>query len=360
MELRIFEGDAKTDITFSYNANFFLFATLETARPICHGRVQPSPQQIPVLTGMPVSGMAYLDRPSEAGYFIFPDLSVRHEGRYKLSFNLYEETKDEKDTDAEQSIENQSKPSLIGATPNGSFDWRLEVKSAAFTVYSAKKFPGLAESTVLSRTVAEQGCRVRIRRDVRMRRREGKTAGDFEEFEEDYSGVRRTGTPDSVHESYVRQRSLSNSPVDRQPYAPEPSGPAGYLNFGNSAGQQYQTPQFSQPAPPQPLQAQQSYPSAQPSFNQPPPPRPPTDNLPYQSTPITLNDSHTIHSTPLIATTTIRATGGLPSLTRRLFLRQLVIHIPRVTKTIIEISLSLPTRSIHLEPIRPAMSVSLP
>ena len=47
-----------------------------------------------------------------------------------------------------------------------SFDWRMEVKSDLFTVYSAKKFPGLAESTNLSRTVAEQGCRVRIRRDV--------------------------------------------------------------------------------------------------------------------------------------------------------------------------------------------------
>jgi hypothetical protein len=260
VELRIFEGEAKNDITFSYNANFFLFATLETARPIIHGRVQPSPQQIPVLTGMPVSGMAYLDRPSEAGYFIFPDLSVRHEGRYRLSFNLYEETKDEKDADAEQPPENPPKPSLIGATPNGSFDWRLEVKSAVFTVYSAKKFPGLAESTILSRTVAEQGCRVRIRRDVRMRRREGKTAGDYEEFDDEYARARRTGTPESVHESYVRQRSLSNTPSDRQPYCPEPPGSTRYLNFGIPASQ----PQFSQPAPPQPLPAQQSY--------QPPPP----------------------------------------------------------------------------------------
>jgi hypothetical protein len=292
VELRIFEGDpiAKNDITFSYNANFFLFATLEAARPIAHGRVQPPSQQVPVLTGMPVSGMAYLDRPSEAGYFIFPDLSVRHEGKYKLSFNLYEETKDSKDADAEQSSDN-SKPPPIAATPNGSFDWRLEVKSAAFTVYSAKKFPGLAESTMLSRTVAEQGCRVRIRRDVRMRRRDGKTSAEFDEYDEEYSRARRTATPDSIHDPYARQRSLSNSSDDRQPFVPEPqrrssgvgypqqpyssnyapspitpqSGSSGYLSFGGSSGQQYQAPQFSQPAAPaQPIQSQQPY--------QPPPP----------------------------------------------------------------------------------------
>jgi hypothetical protein len=247
---------------------------------------------------MPVSGMAYLDRPSEAGYFIFPDLSVRHEGKYKLSFNLYEETKDSKDADAEQSTDG-SKPPSIPATSNGSFDWRLEVKSAAFTVYSAKKFPGLAESTMLSRTVAEQGCRVRIRRDVRMRRRDGKTAGDFDEYDDDYSRARRTATPDSIHDPYARQRSLSNSSVDRQPFVSEPqrrssgvdyppppysssygpspvtpqSGSTGYLSFGGSSAQQYQAPQFSQPSTPaQSLQNQQPYQSGQSSFNQPPPP----------------------------------------------------------------------------------------
>lgn len=294
MELRIFEGEinSKNDITFSYNANFFLFATLEAARPIAHGRVQPAAQQVPVLTGMPVSGMAYLDRPAEAGYFIFPDLSVRHEGKYKLSFNLYEETKDSKDADAEQPNDN-SKPPPIAATPNGSFDWRLEVKSAAFTVYSAKKFPGLAESTSLSRTVAEQGCRVRIRRDVRMRRRDGKTSAEFDEYDDEYHRSRRTATPESVHDHYARQRSLSNSSDDRQSFVPEaqhrqsgvgysqqpyssitPQSGSGYLSFGSSSSQQYQAPQFSQPAPPaQPIQSQKPY--------QPSPYRQPSNSVSY-------------------------------------------------------------------------------
>jgi hypothetical protein len=240
-----------------------------------HGRVQPSPQQagIPVLTGMPVSGMAYLDRPSQAGYFIFPDLSVRHEGSYKLSFNLYEETKDEKDQDAEPTVDSPAKPATVPGTAHGSFDWRLEVKSATFKVYSAKKFPGLAESTALSRVVQEQGCRVRIRRDVRMRRREGKPSGEYDDYnnEDDYRRG-RTGTPESVHESYTRQRSLSGTPADG-PYGPDATGSTSYLNFGSNASAQYQTPQFAQPAPPAPLQPQQQpYAPAPSSFNPPPPP----------------------------------------------------------------------------------------
>ncbi|RFU26121.1 hypothetical protein B7463_g10206, partial [Scytalidium lignicola] len=305
VELRIFEGeDAKTDVTFSYNANFFLFATLEVCRPIAHGRVQPATPQIPVLTGMPVSGMAYLDRPTEAGYFIFPDLSVRHEGIYRLSFNLYEETKEAKDMDAEP-VNDPSKPKVTGpGGPDSSFDWRLEVKSVPFNVFSAKKFPGLAESTILSRTVAEQGCRVRIRRDVRMRRRDGKTNSEYDEIADDeYSRSHRTPTP--PQQDAYRQRSLSVHGLDSPSYEPQrrPSGdyaaqpypsynpsqpgPPSYLSFGGSAGSQYQAPppppsaqpQFPPPPPSQPSYQQSqgsfSHPGSQYRQSQPPPPPPP-------------------------------------------------------------------------------------
>nr|XP_002851165.1 veA protein [Microsporum canis CBS 113480]EEQ28381.1 veA protein [Microsporum canis CBS 113480] len=177
VEMRIFESDPnndmqKTDVTFSYNANFFLFATLEWARPYAHGRVQGQPTACPVLTGVPVAGIAYLDRPSQAGYFIFPDLSVRHEGLYRLNFSLYEEPKESKDEDkvppapvGTVSTTGMTMP-MKSRQPMKSMYFRLEVKTVAFTVFSAKKFPGLSESTTLSRIVAEQGCRVRIRRDA--------------------------------------------------------------------------------------------------------------------------------------------------------------------------------------------------
>ncbi|KAF2811692.1 uncharacterized protein BDZ99DRAFT_279359 [Mytilinidion resinicola] len=281
VELRVFEGEGNnmTEVTISYSANFFLFATLENARQVAQGRVSAASTQFAVLTGTPVAGMAYLDRPTPAGYFIFPDLSVRHEGKYRLSFALYEELKDAKDMDAEDR----------GTVPPPQVDahvsHRLEVKSSPFTVFSAKKFPGLTESTALSRMVAEQGCRVRIRRDVRMRRRENKSSKDWDEYDEEagYDATRRTATPDAYGQQNMatpqplidagdRPRSVSNAsnasfaPPARRPSlqdmaqgyqqnsfphmaTPQPQN-NGYpppMQYGGAPSQQYQ----NQYAPPQ-------------------------------------------------------------------------------------------------------------
>ncbi|EGE79252.2 sexual development activator VeA [Blastomyces dermatitidis ATCC 18188] len=229
VELRVYESDLndqhKTDVTFSYNANFFLFATLEWARPIAHGRVQTQTPSCPVLTGVPVAGIAYLDRPTQAGYFIFPDLSVRHEGLYRLNFNLYEEMKEPKHADKGGLVPHHPQHHLVPSTPSKPrsphqfLHFRLVVKSVPFTVYSAKKFPGLAESTTLSRIVAEQGCRVRIRRDVRMRRREPKPNKDYGAYDD-----RHRATPDPYPGTPIeRPRSTSNASIDdpyRYPTAP--------------------------------------------------------------------------------------------------------------------------------------------
>lgn len=263
VELRIIEGDNVEDgrdITFDYNANFFLYASLEQARPMAHGRVQtPAVTNPPILTGVPVSGRAYLDRPSEAGYFIFPDLSVRHEGYYRLAFSLYETCKDEKDADRD-SMDSNAPPGV---------DWRMEIKTKAFNVFSAKKFPGLMESTQLSKTVADQGCRVRIRRDVRMRKREGKGSGSSSAYrrEEEYAR-REPQTP--VDDRSTRGRSVSNSSEHRVPYPADsrrpsvdsftapppptfesaPAQPRSHLSFGDSTGPQYAAPrQFTAPSP---------------------------------------------------------------------------------------------------------------
>jgi Velvet factor len=302
VQLQIFEGDARNDITFSHNANFFLYATLEAARPIAQGRLPPAAASIPVLTGVFVSGMAYLDRPTPAGYFIFPDLSVRNEGKYRLSFNLYEEVKDPKDADAEPAKNHpdhaNNKHKMSGPmAPKQHVDWRLEVKSKPFTVFSAKKFPGLAESTSLSRIVAEQGCRVRIRRDVRMRRRENKAGKDLEEYDEEvlYQRARETPTPDVYQqtptvphqpaETVDRQRSASDVSLDssasygmprrqsiheQQPFYPSQQYPQPYpatphatsngpshLAFGS--GHQYPPPNYQPPPMPQVNNHQQAY-----------------------------------------------------------------------------------------------------
>ena len=217
MELKIYEGEEKKDVTFSHNANFFLFTTLEPARKIAHGRV-PQPQTMaPVLTGAPVAGMVYLDRPNPAGYFIFPDLSVRHEGQYRLSFSLFEDVKEDKDSDNKSTCG----PKKLGSgamAPRAHVHFRLEVKSVPFFVFSAKKFPGLSESTMLSRQVAEQGCRVRIRRDIRVRRRDNKAIEGYmvNGEENHHASSERYSTPQQLPD---RPRSISNGSVDTQtPY----------------------------------------------------------------------------------------------------------------------------------------------
>ncbi|TKA62171.1 hypothetical protein B0A55_13085 [Friedmanniomyces simplex] len=283
VELKIFDGEnSKTDITFSMNANYFLFATLEPARPMAHGRVAENKQQLTVLTGTPVAGMVYLDRPEPAGYFIFPDLSVRHEGKYRLGFSLYEESKDVKFDDSSDGAPQSASPGDPCVTH------RLEVKSEPFTVYSAKKFEGLTESTTLSRTVAEQGCRVRIRRDVRMRRRDTKSGKDWDDYEDDTAQARSrmSATPDPsayptlpTPHGYVtvhgRPRSASDAsrhslvnPISRRPSLQElnqsysqpfGSGPhtpqSGYVQaspYGPSPSQQHQQPPLIQQPPMQP------------------------------------------------------------------------------------------------------------
>ncbi|KAI0025739.1 velvet factor-domain-containing protein [Xylariomycetidae sp. FL0641] len=236
--LRVLEGetpDTARDITFDYNVDFFCYASLEHARPMAHGRVQtPAATSPPVLTGFPVSGCCYLDRPDPAGYFLFPDLSVRHEGRYRLVFSLYELIKEDQDRDADMSY--QESDDSVGDACH-----RMDLKSADFVVYSAKKFPGLTESTTLSRTVAEQGCRVRIRRDVRMRRRDTKasTTNDFDNNAEDeYARRRRTQTPEAY-----RGRSVSNASMDRAVF-PDQRRPSN-VDYGVPTSSMYQPSQPS-------------------------------------------------------------------------------------------------------------------
>lgn len=161
---------------------------------------------------------------------------------------------------------NLAKPSA----PKSSLDFRLDVISKQFQVYSAKKFPGLATSTNISRVIAEQGCRVRIRRDVRMRRRGDKRPGDYD-FDEErmYRSSDRFSTPDSYTANPVeRARSTSISTVDHAYYGPgiqrRPSA-----EYGFPPAQSYPRPmapapaQASTPAPaaPPPPSHAPAYPS---------------------------------------------------------------------------------------------------
>ncbi|KAG5638690.1 hypothetical protein H0H81_010915 [Sphagnurus paluster] len=82
----------------------------------------------------------------DAGFFVFPDLSVRTEGSYRLKLSLFE---------------------VVGNNVRHC----KSIYSAPFYVYTAKKFPGMEESTPLSCSLADQGIKIRIRKDIRVRKR---------------------------------------------------------------------------------------------------------------------------------------------------------------------------------------------
>ncbi|KAJ5491191.1 Developmental and secondary metabolism regulator veA [Penicillium diatomitis] len=293
VELRIFESDPvndaqKTDITFAYNANFFLYATLDSVRHIAAMRGSAAPSaSVPVLTGVPVAGVAYLDRPSQAGYFIFPDLSVRHEGRFRLSFHLI--------------------PFGLGSARISSELLALSPRSAiaSFTVYSAKKFPGLATSTSLSRIIAEQGCRVRIRRDVRMRRRGDKREEEYE-YDEGSTAVYprndRYASPDRyVAQTVERPRSNSNGSVVESPYGY--GGEVKRRPSGSEYGFQCPPQPYHRPMPPAPMPHTQtsgyqshltfgSTPSQYPAPHMPPTPPPVAPSANYSPRSVYANNRH--------------------------------------------------------------------
>ncbi|KAI7818300.1 velvet factor, partial [Gamsiella multidivaricata] len=77
---------------------------------------------------------------SDGGFFVFGDMSVRIEGRFSLRMTLFE---------------------LI----EGQVVHVMTTVSNPFTVYSSKTFPGMSESTFLSRSFSDQGVRIRIRKD---------------------------------------------------------------------------------------------------------------------------------------------------------------------------------------------------
>ncbi|KAJ6440569.1 velvet factor [Purpureocillium lavendulum] len=80
----------------------------------------------------------------EGGFFIFGDLSVKREGRFRLLFTLYERDHH-------------------SAIP--SFNYVSELVTNTFTVYSTKRFPGMTGTTPLTRVFSDQGVKVRLRRD---------------------------------------------------------------------------------------------------------------------------------------------------------------------------------------------------
>ncbi|CEP15647.1 hypothetical protein [Parasitella parasitica] len=85
----------------------------------------------------------------DGGFFVFGDLAVKKEGKFKLKFSLFE---------------------II----EGQVENKRTILSDTFTVFIPKQFPGPVEATFLSRTFSDQGVKMRIRKEHRLQSRKRK------------------------------------------------------------------------------------------------------------------------------------------------------------------------------------------
>ena len=95
----------------------------------------------------------------EGVWFILQDLSVRTEGWFRLKMNFINvgspvDTRSANGNEQpQQTINTKSSPVLAS------------IFSQPFQVFSAKKFPGVIESTAISREFAKQGIKIPIRKE---------------------------------------------------------------------------------------------------------------------------------------------------------------------------------------------------
>ncbi|KAH7907021.1 velvet factor-domain-containing protein [Hygrophoropsis aurantiaca] len=143
------DADPNYAHSFLQNPYYFMFASL--AKPDDDAELHwLKDGKTRCTTGSVVSSLYHLkdteNRNEDAGFFVFPDLSVRTEGSYRLKLSLFE---------------------VVG----NNVTHCKSIYSAPFYVYTAKKFPGMEESTALSCSLADQGIKIRIRKDIRVRKR---------------------------------------------------------------------------------------------------------------------------------------------------------------------------------------------
>ncbi|KAI8075360.1 velvet factor-domain-containing protein [Gilbertella persicaria] len=126
---------------YQNSANLFLHATLVNANGQCHTSLVNGNR---TLAGSMAQSLNKLRDTNniEGAFFIFADISVRIEGTFRLKFTLF-------------------------CIQNDGVEQLCHTVSEPFRVYSPKTFPGMSESTALTRSFSEQGVRVRIRKEAR-------------------------------------------------------------------------------------------------------------------------------------------------------------------------------------------------
>ncbi|ORZ22671.1 velvet factor-domain-containing protein [Lobosporangium transversale] len=161
-----------------------------------------------VLAGTVVSSLNRLKDVdnSDGGFFVFGDMSVRVEGRFRLRFTLFE---------------------LI----EGEVVHLMTTASNPFTVYPSKKFPGMSEPTFLSRCFSDQGVRIRIRKDHHVKPKKSSQNHDG------MDGLVMHSPPSSCHEA-------EHSDVDADVHQPAKRSRSSTHTYDDSAYSSHGYPQM--------------------------------------------------------------------------------------------------------------------
>ncbi|KAH8697632.1 velvet factor-domain-containing protein [Talaromyces proteolyticus] len=99
---------------------------------------------------------------ADGGFFVFGDLSIKIEGEYRLQFTLFEMQKYKRALVQRDFCGETDKISI-----RDNVVALKSILSNPFAVMPPKNFPGMAESTHLSRSFADQGVKLRIRKEAR-------------------------------------------------------------------------------------------------------------------------------------------------------------------------------------------------
>ncbi|ESZ99361.1 hypothetical protein SBOR_0231 [Sclerotinia borealis F-4128] len=136
------------------NPHFFMMSRLTSVTDMQTGTHHGA-----LLAGTTVSSCHRLKDPETddwGAYFVFGDLSAKIEGIFILQFDLFENRDDE-------------------------VVWMGSISSDQFTVYSSKSFPGMMESTSMTKKFQEQGLKLRVRKEPRaLLRKRGPAFDDYE------------------------------------------------------------------------------------------------------------------------------------------------------------------------------------
>ncbi|KAK9373162.1 velvet factor-domain-containing protein [Lipomyces chichibuensis] len=182
IQLTISDGDSHRE--WLQSPFFFMCANLYD--PVVDTPITRPPSE--TLAGTLVSSLHRVrdGKDREGGYFVFGDLSIKLEGKFRLQFNLFE--------------------MLDGAQ----VEFITSTISDVFTVYSSRQYPGVLESTTLSRQFSDQGVRLRLRKETGTRN--GSSASNRVQAPDDLAPPTAAGS-ESTMEASTPSSVATNTPV---------------------------------------------------------------------------------------------------------------------------------------------------